>query len=68
MENIVKKMLETWVSREGCCKVSSYNFIQQENEHNWKVSVMEQDKEDNVWVLMYNVWISDTEFRITGID
>jgi hypothetical protein len=67
MESIIKKMLEAWVSKEDCCKISSYNFIQQEDEYNWKVSVMETDKEDNVWLCMYNVWISDSEFRIVEI-
>lgn len=64
MESVVKKMLEIWISRNGCCTVSSYNFIKDEGEGNYSVSVMETDKEDSVWLCLYDVYIGEESFKI----
>ena len=67
-ECIIKNLLEMWVSRNTSCFVSNYNFIKKESSNKYKISVNEKTIEDEVFLSIYEIWISDTEFRIIELD
>jgi len=59
-------MLETWVAVSSNRHINSYNFIRDEGSH-YRVSVMERDIEDDVFLSIYHVEISDIGIRIIEI-
>lgn len=60
----ITKMLELYVSRNNSCYIKDYNYIKIISETEYKISVIETDKCDNIFVSVYNIFINDDEFRI----
>ena len=67
-ECIIKNLLQSWISRDNYKFLSSYNFITKENSNKYRVSVNERTYDDEIFLTLYDIWISDNEFRIIEID
>lgn len=63
----IKNLLEMWVNINKDCFISSYNFIDKLNDNKYKISVNEKSYDDDIFLSIYEVWISDSEFRIFEI-
>jgi len=67
--NNIKELLESYANIRYGIKITSYNFIDEINRNCYKISVNESDKdEDNFWVSLYEVYMTDSEFRILEED
>lgn len=65
----IKELLESYVNVKYGIKITSYNFIDEINQNCYKISTNETDKEeDNFWVSLYEVYMTDSEFRIIEED
>jgi hypothetical protein len=67
METLIKKMLEIWVERDNNCYINSYNFIKNNGGY-YTISVMEKDKEDNIFLSIYEMEINNSSCRIIEIE
>ena len=61
---LIKEMLKIWLLKDGF-DLSEVNYIKDNNDYNYKVSITMFDKDENIFVSVYNIYISDEEFRIT---
>jgi len=51
------------LSKDGF-KLSEVNYIKEKNEYNYEISITMIDKDENIFVSLYCIYISDDEFRI----
>lgn len=66
-EKLIKEMLNTWLSKDGF-ELSEVNYIKEKNENNYEISITITDKDDNIFVALYWIYISDDEFRIIEME
>ena len=62
-EKLIEEMLNTQLSKDGF-KLSEVNYIKEKNEYNYEISITMIDKDENIFVSLYCIYISDDEFRI----
>lgn len=67
--NNIKELLESYLNIRYSIKITSYNFIDEINQNCYKISANETDKEeDNFWVSLYEIYITNSDFTIIEED